>query len=178
MKKTILALTLVMVFPAMAEDATVMKESVKSVVTGVISAGKDALSGVKDGVDDGRKTGVSVDGAVIITDKEELNKFIAVSVLSVTKVADEEYEVTLALRNNSDKAVRLSNLNEAKSLVLLDVAGFASVLKTPLLPGESDITIPDNAAVKARYVFAKVEDAPATLRIYGMDVAVPAAKNK
>ena len=69
-----------MVFPAMAEDATVMKESVKSVVTGVISAGKDALSGVKDGVDDGRKTGVSVDGAVIVTDKDELNKFIAVSV--------------------------------------------------------------------------------------------------
>lgn len=178
MKKTLLVLMLSVTLPVQAEESSTMKDGVKGVVAGVISAGKDALSGVKDGVDDGRKTGESVDGAVIITDKEGLNKFISASVLSAKKIADEEYEITLALRNSTDKAVRLSNLNEPKSLVLLDAGGFASMLKVPLLPGESDITIPDNAAVKARYIFTKVEEAPAILRIYGVDVAVPEVKDK
>lgn len=175
MKNIILALTLAAT-PALAEEPSTIKDGVKSIISGVVSSGKDGLSGVKTGVDEGRKTGESVDSAIIITDKDGLNKFIEVSVLSAVKVGDEDYAITLALRNTSDQSVRLSNLNEAKSLVLLDSGGFASLLKTPLLPGNSEILVPDNAAVKARFVFAKVDDAPAQLRIYGVNVPVPAAR--
>ncbi|MBK5072372.1 hypothetical protein I2492_04995 [Budviciaceae bacterium CWB-B4] len=178
MKKAVFALAIFMSLPALAEDSSVVKDSIKSTVSGVIAAGKDALSGVKDGVDDGRQSGSSIDGAVIVTDKENLTKYVTVSVLSAEKVANQEYKLTLALRNNTDKIVRLSNLNESKSLILIDKDGFISSLKTPLTPGEFDITIPENAGVKQRYVFGGVEDVPATLRLYGMDIAVPAPAAK
>lgn len=175
MKKSVLALVLVMVAAgAKAEETAVVKDSVKSVVSGVIASGKDALSGLKDGVDDGRQSGSSVDGAIIVTDKDNLVKNVTASVSSIEKVAAQEYKVTLSLRNKTDKIVRLSNLNESKSLMLLDKEGFVSSLKTALLPGESDITIPENAAVRARYVFAGVEDTPAMLRLYGFEIPVPA----
>lgn len=177
MKKSVFAFALMVAFPVLAaEDSSVMKDGVKSVVSGVISAGKDAISGVKDGVDDGRQSGSSIDGALIISDKENLAKYVSASVSSVEKVGDEEYKLTIGLRNNSDKIVRLTNLHESKSLILLDKEGFISGLKSPLMPTESDITIPENAATRVRYVFSQVEDTPATLRIYGMDIPVPAVK--
>lgn len=182
MKKTILALALLISVPALAEDTTsTIKDGVKGFVSGLVSTGKDTLSGVKSGIDDGRKTGESVDNATIITEKEGLNKFIEASVLSATKVGEKEskdYEVTLALRNKSDKPVRLSNLNEANSLVLLDASGFASLLRTPLSPNEAEILVPDNAAVKVRYIFTHVEGAPTILRIYGVNLTIPQADKK
>ncbi|PVZ87085.1 hypothetical protein C9426_13190 [Serratia sp. S1B] len=181
MKKTILALTLLISVPALAEDAATIKDGVKGFISGVVSTGKDTLSGVKSGIDDGRKTGQSVDNATIITDKEGLNTFIEASVLSATKVGEKDskdYEVTLALRNKSDKPVRLSNLNEANSLVLLDSGDFASLLKTPLSPSEAEVLVPGSAAVRVRYTFTNVEAPPATLRIYGVNIKVPQANQK
>ncbi|KEY57393.1 hypothetical protein [Serratia sp. DD3] len=181
MKKTILALTLLISVPALAEDAATIKDGVKGFVSGLVSTGKDTLSGVKSGIDDGRKTGESVDSATIITEKEGLNKFIEASVLSATKVGEKEskeYEVTLALRNKSDKPVRLTNLNEANSLVLLDASGFASLLKTSLSPSAAEVMVPASAAVKVRYTFTNVEDAPALLRLYGVNITVPQADKK
>lgn len=176
MKKSVLALVLIIVAApgVKAEEVAVVKDSVKSVVSGVIASGKDALSGLKDGVDDGRQSGSSVDGAIIVTDKDNLVKNVTASVSSVEKVAAQEYKVTLSLRNKTDKIMRLSNLNESKSLMLLDKEGFVSSLKTALLPGESDITIPENAAVRVRYVFAGVEETPAMLRLYGFEIPLPA----
>ncbi|AHG22340.1 hypothetical protein Z042_24095 [Chania multitudinisentens RB-25] len=178
MKKIVFIFTLIAAFPALAEETGVVKDGIKSVVSGVITAGKDALSGVKDGVDDGRQSGSSIDGAIVVMDKDALAKYVATSVTAIEKVADQEYKITLALRNNTDKIVRLANLNERNSLLLLDKEGFISPPKTALLPGESDITIPEKAAVKVRYIFAGIEDTPATLRLYGMDITVPAVENK
>ncbi|CAI1114703.1 Uncharacterised protein [Serratia fonticola] len=180
MKNSVMALVLVMMAaPAVqAEETAVVKDSVKSVVSGVIASGKDALSGLKDGVDDGRQSGSSIDGAIIVTDKDNLVKNVTASVSAIEKVAAQEYKVTLSLRNKTDKIVRLSNLNESKSLMLLDKEGFVSPLKTALVPGDANITIPENAAVRVRYVFADVEDTPAMLRLYGLDIPVPAVANQ
>ncbi|QXN64233.1 MULTISPECIES: hypothetical protein [Serratia] len=180
MKNSVMALVLVMMAATavQAEETAVVKDSVKSVVSGVIASGKDALSGLKDGVDDGRQSGSSIDGAIIVTDKDNLVKNVTASVSAIEKVALQEYKVTLSLRNKTNKIVRLSNLNESKSLMLLDKEGFVSPLKTALVPGDANITIPENAAVRVRYVFADVEDTPAMLRLYGLDIPVPAVVNQ
>ncbi len=177
MKKDALLLALLLISPAvLAESGSLVKESVKSLISSTVSAGKEAISGVNDGINDGRKTGSSTDGAVVITDQADLQQYVTTSIISVEKLGDMEYKITLALRNSSDKIVRLTNLAEQKSLVLLDKEGFASQLKSPLVPAESDITIPEKAAIKARYIFDKVEGEPAILRLYGMDIQVTPAK--
>lgn len=167
MKKTIFLLTLALSVPVWAEESAI-KQGIKGTVSDLVSAGKEAIAGGKQGIDEGRQSGTSVDGAVIIVDAEKLKQYATVNVLSTEDLGGGDYKLTLALRNTSKETIRLSNLGERNSLQLLDEDGFVSFLKT--LPLEkSDITIPANAAVKQRYVFGNVEDKPAVFRLYGVD---------
>ncbi|AWH87737.1 hypothetical protein HYN51_03650 [Limnobaculum parvum] len=43
--------------PVLAEESSVVKGGIKTTVSGVIAAGKEAFSGMKEGVDDGRQSG-------------------------------------------------------------------------------------------------------------------------
>ena len=63
-----------------------------SVVSGAVSTGKNILKGVKEGIDTGRKEGTSIDGAMIIFDKESLEKYIKVSIISVENLSDKNIE--------------------------------------------------------------------------------------
>lgn len=174
MKKVILSAVLLAVSPLAAADSSSVKDGVKSMISDVVSSGKDAISGIKDGIEDGRKSGESLDGATIITDKNLLQQYVNVSVRSVEKLSATEYRLTLTLRNDSDKIVRLTNLNEQKSLQLLDKDRFVSYAKWMSKPIDSDITIPEKSAVRVRYEFFDVEGEPASLRLYGMEIPVPA----
>lgn len=171
MKKSAIALGLLVACYAQAEEG-MLKDGVKGTVSGIIAAGKDVLSGAKDGVDDGRKSGESVDGALLVNDRDSLKKYLGVSARTVEKTGDQEYQITLALRNDTDKIVRLTNLQERKSLQLLDKEGFVAYLKTP----HPDVTVPEKAAVRERFVFVQQEETPVTLRIYGMDIPLPPVK--
>lgn len=171
MKKIIIVTGLLVSCFAHAEEGLV-KDGIKSVVSGLIATGKDVLSGTKDGVDEGRKSGASLDGATVINDGDALKKYLSVSALSVEQLAAQEYQVTLALRNDTDNIIRLANLEERKSIQLMDKDGFVAYLKTPHLP----VTIPKKAALRERFIFAQQEAVPTTLRLYGVDIALPMPK--
>jgi len=174
MKKILFVITSLILSPAVMADSSSIKDGVKDVVSGVFSSGKDALKGVKEGIDDGRKTGESVDGALIIMDKDTLEKYVTTSVSKVEKISDTEYRLTVVYRNKTDQVVRLTNLSEQKSLQLLDNDRFVSYAKRYSQPGILDVTIPEQAAVRARYEFTNVEGTPKTLRIYIQEFSVPA----
>lgn len=65
------------------QETSAIKEGVKPFTSSLTIVSKDALSGLKDGIDEGRQSGSSVDGAVIIYDKDNLKKYTTVRVLSV-----------------------------------------------------------------------------------------------
>ena len=124
MKKLIFVLGLLVGMVSYSEENSNVTKAVSSVVSGVVSTGKNVLKGVKEGIDTGRKDGTSIDNAFIIYDREQFEKNIKAEVLSVTKDQD-EYKVTVALKNETEQMVRLTNLNEQKSLQLLDTDGFS-----------------------------------------------------
>ncbi|AXH61039.1 hypothetical protein ABN306_10735 [Providencia huaxiensis] len=157
---------------ANTDDSSTIKSSVKSITSSITSSSKDALSGLKEGIDEGRTSGSSVDGAIIIYDIENLNKYIDVKVLTSEKVADNEYLLTLSVKNKSDSAVRLTNLEDKNNLYILDKDGFTSYLSGK----QEDISVPKNAASKVRLKFLEVEDEPSILRLYDLDIKIPAIK--
>lgn len=173
MKKVVLVLSGLILSSAVMADTSSLTDGVKNVVSGAISSGKDALKGVKEGVEDGRKSGESLDGALIITDKNTLEKYVATSVSKVEKIADTEYRLTVVFRNKTDQIVRLTNLNEQKSLQLLDSDRFVSYVKGYTQAQGLDVTIPEQAAVRVRYEFTDVEGTPDTLRVYMQEFKVP-----
>ncbi len=166
MKKLIFALGLLTCIVSYSEEKSTVTEAVSSVVSGAVSTGKNILKGVKDGVDTGRKDGGSLDEAIIIYDREAFEKYIKASALTVTE--DETgYKVTVGLKNDTDKMVRLTNLHEQKSLQLLDTDGFAVFSSGPF----GDINIPGKAAVKSTFNFP-VDGKPGVIKIYESEIKI------
>lgn len=166
MKKLIFILGLLVSMVSYAEEQSNVTKAVSSVVSGVVSTGKNVLKGVKEGIDTGRKDGTSVDDAFIIYDREQFEKNVKAEVLSVTK--DEEgYKVTVGLKNKTDQLIRLTNLNEQKSLQLLDTEGFSVFALYPA----RDINIPKKSAVKSVFTFP-ADGTPKVLKIYESEIEI------
>ena len=166
MKKLIFILGLLVGIVSYAEEQSNVTKAVSSVVSGVVSTGKDALKGVKEGIDTGRKDGTSIDDAFIIYDREQFEEKVKAEVLSVTK--DEEgYKVTVGLKNETDQLIRLTNLNEQKSLQLLDTDGFSVFASYPV----RDISIPKKSAVKSIFIFP-ADGTPKVLKIYESEIEI------
>ncbi|MBS5038509.1 MAG: hypothetical protein KHZ27_08890 [Fusobacterium sp.] len=166
MKKLIFILGLLVSMVSYAEEQSNVTKAVSSVVSGVVSTGKNVLKGVKEGIDTGRKDGTSIDDAFIIYDREQFEKNVKAEVLSVTK--DEEgYKVTVGLKNETDQLIRLTNLNEQKSLQLLDTEGFSVFALYPT----GDINIPKKSAVKSIFIFP-ADGTPKMLKIYESEIEI------
>ena len=168
MKKLIFVLGLLVGMVSYSEENSNVTKAVSSVVSGVVSTGKNVLKGVKEGIDTGRKDGTSIDNAFIIYDREQFDKNIKAEVLSVTKDQD-EYKVTVALKNETEQMVRLTNLNEQKSLQLLDTDGFSVFSLCPV----GDISIPKKSAVKSNFRFP-ADGTPQILKIYESEIKINA----
>ena len=167
MKKIVVVLGLFLSMASYAEEQSNVINAVSSVVSGVVSTGKDVLKGVKEGIDTGRKDGTSIDNAFIISDREQFEKNIKAEVLSVIK--DEEgYKVTVALKNQADQFIRITNLNEQESLQLLDSDGFSVFSSCPV----RDINIPKKSAVKSIFRFP-ADGTPKTLKIFEIEIGIP-----
>ena len=167
MKKLIFVLGLLISMMAYAEEQSNVTKAVSSVVSGVVSTGKNVLKGVKEGIDTGRKDGTSIDDAFIIYDKEQFEKNIEAEVLSVTKDEEERYKITAALKNKTDQLIRLTNLNEQKSLQLIDTDGFSVFALYPA----GDINIPKKSAVKSIFIFP-ADGTPKILKIYESEIEI------
>ncbi|MEY1229237.1 hypothetical protein AB7107_07405 [Proteus terrae] len=144
------------------QETSAIKEGVKPFTSSLTIVSKDALSGLKDGIDEGRQSGSSVDGAVIIYDKDNLKKYTTVRVLSVESTDGNNYLVTLAVKNNSDSLIRLTNLNEKKNVYAIDADDFVTYLGGI----QEDVNIPSKTAIKLRLIFKDAEGEPVKLRFY------------
>lgn len=156
------------------EDSNIVKDGIKSIVSGIVSTGKDAASGASEGMDSGRKEGESADKAQIVAAKEDFGKLLTVTVVKTEDLGDQTFRLTLAVKNEHAAPVRMTNLSDMKTVVLLDKDGFSYPLPQPLIQGK-DVTALGNSLTRVRYTFTAVEGAPATLRLYDTDIPVPAA---
>ncbi|WP_337237840.1 hypothetical protein, partial [Proteus faecis] len=76
-----------------------------------------------------------------------------VRVLSVESTGGNNYLVTLAVKNNSDSLIRLTNLNEKKNIYAIDADDFVAYLGGI----QEDVNIPSKTAIKLRLIFKDAE---------------------
>ena len=170
MKKT-LALTLLLSLPALslAQDGEKNNGLIKSVsgaVSGAVQSGKDIIKGVKQGWDEGRQGGTSLDDAVIIHDRK-FKDYVEIRIFSV-KLDGGVYTVNAGIKNKTGQIVRLTNLMEKKNLQLIDKDSYAAYSES----SDNDITVPKNAAIKHSFHFRAHDlvSAAKTLRLYEEDI--------
>lgn len=171
---TMIALAVALSAPAAwAEDKdSTLKTGVRSIVSDVVSAGKDLASGFNEGVDEGRKGGDSQDGARVVSGQNDFKRLgLNLKVLKAETIDPGQVEVTLALNNPNDFPVRLTNLSNLRNVVLLDRDGFSYSLPRPQEQGR-DVTALGRSATRLRYLFSGVEGRPGTVRFFDIDVPV------
>jgi hypothetical protein len=152
------------------KDESLVKSGVAAVVSGAVATSKEVLSGTKQGIEEGRKTGESSDGAIVVSKKEDFLANASASVGKVEELGDGVYQISLNFKNDQEKPVRLTNIFQ--DMILLDVEGFA--YKSPKHPGQSsDVTVLARTSERARVIFEGVELEPKTLRFYQIDFELP-----
>lgn len=164
-----IALLLGSLFPlAHAESDSLLKDATKGAVSNAISAGKNLLGGVSDGITEGREGTEGVDGALSISTYAQFEQQQGhLEVLSV-KQDDARLVATIGLKNTSDKPIRLINLQSANALLAIDEEGYSSAL----LAGTDnpfELTIPPRAGIRQRFVFETPEAPITAIRVWGRD---------
>jgi len=146
------------------------KKTASKVTKKAVEMTKGTLTGIEKGIEDGRKAAESTDGALIITNAEDLNNNVSISFVSVCpNDLDQSLTLDIGFENNSDKPVRIVNLHDKGNLLFLDKEGFAYELNH----GPSELTVPPKAKVKLPFSFKGKVNSLNKVRIYGKEFNVP-----
>ncbi|MDR0355723.1 MAG: hypothetical protein LBJ64_08320 [Deltaproteobacteria bacterium] len=154
------------------EDGSV-KSGVRSIVSGIVSTGKDALSGIGEGIDEGRREGESGDKASLVLNREDFEKYLSAEVIRAERSDGGSVLLTVAIKNDNEQPIRLANLSELQSLVLLDADGFSYPLPDRMTQGK-DVTALGRSLTRLQLRYFGVEAEPVTLRLFDIELPVPA----
>ncbi len=154
---------------AFAVSASGCKEVTEKVIEKGVQAAKDTTTGVEQGIDKGRKSGESTDGAAIVSSAADLAGKGAIVVHAVRPAAEDpnRAEVDLAIENVTDKPLRITQLE----VLALDKEGFVKRPET----APAELTVPPRAKDKLTVTFPAEAAALAKVRIWSQDSAVPSA---
>ncbi|MDL2259479.1 hypothetical protein LJB99_01185 [Deltaproteobacteria bacterium OttesenSCG-928-K17] len=156
------------------EKGGVIKSGVKSIVSDTVSAGKDLMSGISEGVDEGRRETESADGARVASAKDDLPRLSLTADVVKVKYLDEDssqVELTVALKNPNDFPVRITNLSDLRNVVLVDEDGFSYPLAMPAREGR-DVTALGRSATRLKFTFSGLESKADTFRFFDHDIKI------
>jgi hypothetical protein len=145
------------------------QETATEVTKSVVKFSKEMLGGVNKGITEGRKEAEGVDGASIVTDIEEIDNNIAIKIITMKSLLnDTKTEIEIGFNNLTDKPIRIANLSNQGTLLLLDADGYSFGLDSSK-GYEPDLTIPANAGKKHSFLFNLPAAKAKTLRLWNKD---------
>jgi hypothetical protein len=147
-----------------AEDAA------SGAVSKVVEIAKGAATGVDKGVEEGRKKSNSADGAVIVSNSQELSAALTGEVLEAK--AGENIDVSMAFTNAGVAPVRVTDLSLNNHVTALDADDFACTTQS----NTEEFTVPAKAKLKVALQFNCDGKAIAKVRLFETEYAV--AKEK
>jgi len=148
-----------------ADTKDIISDTTKSVIT----FGKDLMKGLNDGVDEGRKGAEGADGAVTVTNVDEMEQFISVEVLGVESTDDELATlVTVGFKNNEGKPVRIANMDDKGIVLLIDHDGYSQGLSADNRYA-AEFTVPPNTGTKHVFKFDITMDKASKIRLWSKE---------
>lgn len=152
-----------------AGDSSTLKDSAKAAVSSAISAGKNLLGGASEGVTEGRESAQGADGAIVISQLDQLDGKVEVKLLKVDAI-DENLSALFGFKNLTDKPVRLINLSHNGALLAIDKDDYSSNLLP--LDNPEEVTVPPKTGVRQKFLFQGPVEGPKSVRLWGRDYTV------
>lgn len=154
-----------------ATEPSTIKDSAKAAVSTAITAGKNLLGGVTDGVTEGRESAQGSDGSIVVSSLEQLDGQVSVQLLKVDTAEDGSLNALLGFKNTTDKPLRLINLRQTGALLAIDQEGYSSA-PLPGLLNPDDVTVPAKTGVRQKFVFEGPVEGVQSIRLWGRDFEV------
>lgn len=147
-----------------------LKNAFSEILTGVMGVVSGMSAGMQEGAERGQQLLDGADGTKLVTNSSELAELVRVSFLRSEKLGEDGLRIVLAIRNDNDYPVRLTNLNRTQNVLLMDAAGFAT---EQAADGRVRIVnVPAKAAVKAGFNFSGLEGKARSVRLYGQEISI------
>lgn len=161
--------------PQTSSSGQDVKQNLQETFGGLFSIMGETIGGMTKGMQDGARDIQaqldSSDGTRLITNSKDLAKLTETRVLRAEQREDRSWRITLAVKNPQEFPVRLTGLTNKQQVLLLDQENFIYE-QSPV--GERILTVPERAAQKLTLFFPELDgSSPKTIRLYGMDFAVP-----
>lgn len=146
------------------------KETAEVVVEKGVKAAKDTTTGIEEGIDKGRRSGESTDGASIVSSPQDLAGKGTLAVHSVGGGPDAgldagaraRTEIVLAVENLGDKPLRLTKL----AFSAFDRDGFVKQVES----APTEVTVPSHAKEKVTLVVGERAELLAKIRYWNVDL--------
>lgn len=142
------------------------EKAASGAVAKAVEVAKGASTGIGKGVEEGRKSSASADGAMIVTTGKELAASLSGEVLSAE--SGDSTAVTLGFTNAGAAPVRVTDLAVNGHVTALDDQGYACA--TEVVPNE--FTVPANAKYKYVANFNCEKQTIAKVRLFDVEYAV------
>ncbi len=150
-----------------AEPAT---DSMKGVMGDLLNTGKGILTEIDRNLGNSKEQAAAPDNMKIVGTNDEFAKVATVSVLKVEEPTRGQVTVTLAVANETDNPLRITNLSQLGAVILLDSDSFAYSLNEPSLA--EDVVVLPHSKTRARFTFTGVEGKPARVRFMGAEAKI------
>ncbi len=137
------------------------KDATAAVVGKGIEVSKSTVSGIAQGIAEGRKHGASADGALVVSTAEELAVYGGARVGDIT-AADGATTIAVLIENTAEQPLRASRLE----VIVLDKDGVVA----PTRAAEHEVTVPPRSKVRLEITTALAADRVGTVRLYGKDL--------
>ena len=147
-------------------DESSVSETAKGVVSNIVTFGKNLVDGASDGVTKGRKEGQSKDGAIVVSSLEELENNLKVKILNISSLGEGFTVVEIGFKNDKENPVRVIKLANAGAVLVIDNDGYASNIASGK-NNPTEITIPNSAGRKAKFIFKVPEESVKEIRVLG-----------
>ena len=165
MRRLKLVLTL-MTLSLLACSGDFFKSCTSKVVGTTVETTKEVTTGVAEGIEEGRKSGTSIDGALLVSSMEEVAAHGGLSVAAIEVVDAASCRVVLAVENKGETPLRVMNLEVSA----LDKGGF---VQRPTSSTSGEITVPPRAKERVMVDLAIPADQVGAVRAWNTDLALP-----
>ncbi len=143
------------------------KSCTSKVVGTTVETTKEVTTGVAEGFEEGRKSGTSIDGAVLVSTMEEVAAHGSISVAGVEAIDGSNSRVVFALENRGEQPLRFMNLEFSA----LDKGGF---VQQATVPAPTEMTVPPRAKTRVTMDLPVAADQVGVVRAWTTDLTLPA----
>ena len=145
-------------------------DSMQGIMGDLLNTGKGILTEIDKNIGNTKDKTPQPDNMKVVGTNDEFTKVATVSVLKVEEPTRGQVTVTLAIANETDSPMRITNLSQLGAVILLDSDSFAYPLNEPSLA--EDVVVLPQSKTRARFTFTGVEGKPARVRFMGEEAKI------